>query len=628
MSGTNLCDPGNWQTLSLSELIMPSARIMTSPRLRALLLLMLSVSLLIFTRAATAEPPLERNRGQGKPVPPDGQVAPPMPFFHVDAGNRVKRFHPLNGVNGGPGHLAPDFGSNDISAYYQEWQVPLVRMHDLFTLGGGYGPGDLSTVFGNDWSQDPADLSNYHWTETDAVVQEIAAVGAKAMFRFGESWPSDSALNNGQALNYIPPEHHQTAARVCSQIAGHYSSLQPQAVQLWEVWNEPNLYRFWDDPGQPGQGRDLDPEEFYALYVAIAKQFKRDHPSLTVGGPGAAGSTDKEVVAFASNFISACKNENAPLDFYSWHSYNRDLEGPLCYARQAQALRQVLDNAGFQKTELVLSEWNLAKAGLNNPHWTPALYDIHGTAFLACALTLLHQESDVRYACLYRGDYLGEYGLFYKDAALRKTAYAFKAYAQLHSSTSAFLDILDSQGGNRTDRTVIATLDKSERELTVLVSFWKSGRDARLVISNLPAQLRSPTIEHHRVSHAYDWESVPVQVTGKSPNHIALALDAPPGRSPSTVHVVKLMPGPPIPQRREKPDMKHSPFSPRTPIQRDVTPRPVRRPPRPAKQDKVQRPQPDKEALPHGQRPPMSDRPRKTNRPPAKLSPTKTPNGG
>ncbi len=57
-----------------------------------------------------------------------------------------------------------------------------------------------------DFGKDPSIPANYNWTLTDAVVEEIRATGLEAVFRFGESWPSDATLEAGEALNYIPPD--------------------------------------------------------------------------------------------------------------------------------------------------------------------------------------------------------------------------------------------------------------------------------------------------------------------------------------------------------------------------------------------------------------------------------------
>ncbi|RLF04204.1 MAG: hypothetical protein DRK00_07230 [Thermoprotei archaeon] len=46
----------------------------------------------------------------------------------------------------------------------------------------------------------------------------------------------------------------------------------------WEVWNEPDMDRFWSG----------SPEEYFNLYEAVARALKEAAPEHLVGGPAIA----------------------------------------------------------------------------------------------------------------------------------------------------------------------------------------------------------------------------------------------------------------------------------------------------------------------------------------------------
>jgi hypothetical protein len=55
---------------------------------------------------------------------------------------------------------------------------------------------------------------------------------------------------------------------------------------------------------------------------------------------------------------------DAPIDFFSWHRYGTS---PAEYTSRARAVRKMLDDAGYAKTESHLNEWNY----LPDADWTP-----------------------------------------------------------------------------------------------------------------------------------------------------------------------------------------------------------------------------------------------------------------
>lgn len=79
-------------------------------------------------------------------------------------------------------------------------------------------------------------------------------------------------------------------------------------IEYWEIWNEPDLnQKCWTGT----------PEEFYDFFATAAKYLKARFPSLKIGGPAVCGYNEKWLDAF----FEKMREENVPMDFYSWHCY-------------------------------------------------------------------------------------------------------------------------------------------------------------------------------------------------------------------------------------------------------------------------------------------------------------------
>ncbi len=398
----------------------------------------------------------------------------------VDAGQVVGPVRPLNGVNAGPAFVPGWPPGRDCIEQYRAMGLTLVRTHDL------YGPCDLSTIFPGGWGADPDDPANYDFTTTDAALDAIEAAGCAIMFRLGESW------NTANPHNAIPPDF-LTVARVCERIVERYR----ERVALWEIWNEPNHHMFWDRQADP------DLEQFADMYAIIATRLKTRWPELVVGGPGMAGGD--HAADLARDFAAQCHQRGAPLDFYSWHFYNRNQEGPLFLATTAEQVRQALDDEGYPDAMNILSEWNSINANVTDAFWRPTLHNADGAAFAAAALIYLHQHCDMRYALRYRGDCHGGatgYGFVRDDGSLKRPGYAYLAYAQLFPG--GFDEprlMLHTSGGDLDGRAVMATTDEPRSIIAILVAQFRCGGEPmRVIVRHLPADWSRPVAEHVVIS--------------------------------------------------------------------------------------------------------------------------------
>jgi xylan 1,4-beta-xylosidase len=198
----------------------------------------------------------------------------------------------------------------------------------------------------------------------------------------------------------------------------------PDAVEYWEVWNEPDLgVKMWSGTF----------EEYMDLYRVTATTLKRHNPNLKVGGPAVA-ILDKPTLP---QFMAFCREHRLPLDFYSWHLYARQPEE---YVTHVKRIRQLLDEHGYASTPIFLTEWNflpspwellcsqdeyLRREGFER------LKNEEGAAF--CATTLIRmQDAPVDIMNYYDGQAMTWFcGLFDYYGVPQKTFYAFKAFREL-----------------------------------------------------------------------------------------------------------------------------------------------------------------------------------------------------
>ena len=350
-------------------------------------------------------------------------------ILQVDAGKVVGGMRTFQGVNGQPTPAMA--GLPNLVRQYKAMHINLVRTHDFMgptdvdakfdfknselawlipdekQRAGVVEAGNRSTIF-PDSNADPEKPGSYNFAPTDKVLADIHASGAAIFFRVGRSWGSDAG----------PPADFDKYAAAVKHIAMHYNQGWANGfhyhIEYWEFWNEPDGI-FWSST----------PEQFYHLYEKTARALKSVDPALKVGGVGLADPAHAS--PFREGFLDYCTAHQAPLDFYSWHTYARESEDPYNGVRLARGLRSFLDKHGFPKAESILSEWNLS--------WdftvqeADELRGAHNAAFIGAVLSYL-QDAPLDAAMFYRGD-AAWMGLFDLQGKYYKTACAFKAMGQM-----------------------------------------------------------------------------------------------------------------------------------------------------------------------------------------------------
>ncbi len=397
----------------------------------------------------------------------------------TDESGVEKRFRPLHGVNNGPLTMGETV---DLSGYYREMQIPHIRLHDCEWPGASIV--DMHAIFPDELA-DPNDPSQYHFAKTDEYLRASIATGASIVYRLGES------IETTRTKHHVhPPKNAERWADTCLGIIRHYnegwSDGSTYGIEYWEIWNEPeNRPAMWS-------GTDA---EYFMLYATTARLIKLNYPKLKVGGPsvGAVGEIvggEFQPSSFTIDFLTHCRDQKLPLDFFSWHTYTND---PITYVIKASAIRKLLIQYGFQATEIHLNEWNYLPDNDWNPIIGTALQGenrrqfynrqggVEGATFIASVLLLL-QDSPVDIGGFYAGD-TNQFGLFDRYGTPKKTFYAFRAFAhlletpvRLTASSGASQHILIGAGANQ-EKTRINILIVNTKDL---------HETLRIQLKNLP----------------------------------------------------------------------------------------------------------------------------------------------
>ena len=344
--------------------------------------------------------------------------------INPDFNSPVGKIKPMHAVNN-----APMFWTYcDAFHYLTEAGVPYARLHDTGGILGGGVFVDVANLFPN-FDADPSDPKNYEFGFTDHLLRELNAAGVQPFYRLGctiENYhPSIGPRRS------IPPSDPHKWAVICEHIIRHYNEGWAEGYHMgityWEIWNEPdNEPVMTDNPMWRGTM-----EEYFTLYEVAAKHLKACFPNLKIGGYASCGfyeilntaaASQANVstrtgyfIEFFEKFLAhiTSKGHEAPLDFFSWHSY----AGPEENIHFAAYARDMLDKHGFTHTESILNEWN------PGTHRRGTLADASAIGAMLVAM----QNSSVDLLMYYDATFESSYGGLFNPI----THTPFKAYYTL-----------------------------------------------------------------------------------------------------------------------------------------------------------------------------------------------------
>ncbi len=381
---------------------------------------------------------------------------------------------------------SPYADGQDFSRQFETTSIHFVRLHDEASFL------DMRELF-PDPAADPDDPSAYDFSRADQRIEQMKDLGLDVLFRLGESWTGISSARMSA----------EKWAEVVTHVVRHYNESWDEGFRYdigwWEIWNEPNGGHFWS-------GSD---EEFYDLFARASIALKNLDPELKVGGPALAGF---ESLSWMEGFLSYLAAHNAPLDFFSWHTYH--MGNPLHLADAQRSIRSILDAEGFSGTLAFPDEWNLSLAkncGDNNCMF--ATLSAYATAHTISALSYL-QDTEAPFCFRYRTDGYEVFGLFgdgVTQPLYSPSGLAFLLLADLDTTPIR----LPATGTDDAGFTVLAGRQaEGSGEILILVSDPGSADTAyRLSLENPPPAF------HWRIREVAD--PIPCTISDCGPSVIA-----------------------------------------------------------------------------------------------------------
>ncbi len=278
------------------------------------------------------------------------------------------KIKPMNAVNNAPVYRPGSEQDTGNLTTYKAANIPYARTHDASFYWEHSV--DVHLIFPN-FDADPCDPASYDFFYTDKYMQSIEMAGTKPFYRFG------AHIEHGEKrYGTIPPKDFKKWAVICEHIIRHYNEGWADGfrmgIEYWEIWNEPDGAPNWTGT----------PEEYFEMYAIASRHLKECFPDIKLGGPALASHRD-----WADRFLTFVKEENLPLDFFSWHAYAQKVPD---MAAMSHEFRNKLDEHGLTEVESYLNEWNYV-CGWRGEGWTKSLEtekSMKGAAFIAGVMSV------------------------------------------------------------------------------------------------------------------------------------------------------------------------------------------------------------------------------------------------
>jgi len=345
----------------------------------------------------------------------------------------------------------PFLGANMGTLHYlTDANIPHSRLHDV---GGMFGAGiyvDIPNIF-RDFNADVNDPESYDFAFTDHLISHLIKNKVEPIYRLGVTIENYTHIKR---YRIFPPADFHKWAKICEMIIRHYNQGWANGfeygIKYWEIWNEPDGN--FNEPEKSGTWYGSD-KQFYDLYTISAKHLKKCFGnSILIGGYASCGFytvvADPEnyginipnytknnndpafskqyrgFVSFFENFLKHIRENDAPLDFFTWHSY-----APVSHNLIMQKyVEETLAKNGYSDIEIHLNEWNNA-------------YERHfrGTSFAASAavaMMIAMHSTKMNIMCYYDARIgTSMFGGMFDANTLEpvSTYYAFKAFGELYA---------------------------------------------------------------------------------------------------------------------------------------------------------------------------------------------------
>lgn len=244
----------------------------------------------------------------------------------------------------------------------------------------------------------------YNFQYVDELFDSLLEAGIRPFIELG-FFPE--ALKGGDATQFwwqahvTPPEDWSGWCGLIDRIIRHWlDRYGSEEVRNWyfEIWNEPNLYGFWD--GTKSQ--------YFSMYAATVRTIKTIDSELRVGGPatsnfvpddrfaGEKENFDAQIThrvkdldslewkgVWIEEFLTYCAERKLPVDFVSTHPYPTDFaldvdgrtkgrsRGVHSTMQDMLWLKKTVENSAYPNAEIHLTEWSSSPSSRDCTHDYP-----------------------------------------------------------------------------------------------------------------------------------------------------------------------------------------------------------------------------------------------------------------
>jgi hypothetical protein len=297
--------------------------------------------------------------------------------------------------------------------------------------GSALGPGlvRLDNIFNfyNIVQRGPDGTISYHWEQLDRELDAVHAMNKEPLITLSYMPETMSVTRNSRVM---PPANYGEWAALVRAVVTHInidrcggtaSASCPNRVTYWEVWNEPNLWSFWQAPFP----------DYLKLYDVTVQAAITADPTIKIGGPAVSYfSTDHLGDFLEHERWQVLQGATARLDFISWHSYGRSAEQVAADIRQ---MRKILEGYPQFNPQLFITEFNVLQGGAGDTSDMGYTDTVEGAiAFLSSIESMQRERLDR--ALLFElkdgqgaSSYWGRWGILTYDGKPKPIYYALKA---------------------------------------------------------------------------------------------------------------------------------------------------------------------------------------------------------
>jgi hypothetical protein len=306
---------------------------------------------------------------------------------------------------------------------------------NITEAGSALGPGlvRLDNIFNfyNIVQRAPDGTISYNWQQLDRELDAVRAMEKEPLINL--SYMPETMSVTGKSRVMPPASYDEWAALVRATVThvnvdrcGGMKASCPNRVTYWEVWNEPNLWSFWQAPYP----------DYLKLYDVTVQAAISADPTIKIGGPAVSYfSTDHLGEFLEHEAMQMLQGAPARLDFISWHSYGRSADQLAADIRQ---MRKILEGYPQFNPQLFITEFNILQGGSGDTSANGYSDTVEGAiAFLSSIESMQRERLDRAFLFELKDgpppagsteSFWGRWGILTYDGQPKPIYYALKAF--------------------------------------------------------------------------------------------------------------------------------------------------------------------------------------------------------